>query len=311
MLVANGCAAPVIAISLSPHSVVVLSAMLPPPIPQHLLAAANIANVAAVQSAAVAAGVPGPSLPPRNESFSPSFIPNPTRLPCAPSAPSAPSVVAPAGNSPIHASNLDALYYRYDPYTDVREDSKSSEDDDGGITMYDVDLNDRPRAPPPLPPRPSWSPSTTQREQSHNSRASVQPNPPDSSPTSSISVPHYRYVHSSELNRPPTTLDPQQLQARTLTEQAEPLYFRIHNTVLRLQPVAFDDQPEMTNWLNRAKFSSDRLIHDTQGRVLCSLRWLMSEQGHDRFAGMRAMVSEAIKKREQGIQKGVTCDMQY
>ena len=106
-------------------------------------------------------------------------------------------------------------------------------------------------------------------------------------------------------------LDPQQSHARTLTSRAEPLWFRIHNTVLRLFPIDFDDLPEMTQWFNRAKFYDDRVIHDKRGRVLCSLRWLMSEAGKERFLGMKDMLLKAIRQCDQKATTGTTCDLEY
>jgi len=241
-----------------------------------------------------------------------------TLLPYTPVTPSAPQIVELADFGSVSACHDDPLYYEYDPYAEGRDDSKYS-DDDGGIRMYEVDLNDRPRPPPPLPPRPSWSPSTTLREQSNTSSssssspASSNPATPRHSLSSSASASPYRYVHSTEANKPPTVLDPQQLTARTLTTRAEPLWFRIHNTVLRLHPVSFDDLPEMTLWLNRAKLSSDRLIHDTHGRLLCNLKWLMSDSGAERFEGMRDRLYVGIQQREGKCTKkgGTQCNMEY
>ena len=236
-----------------------------------------------------------------------------------PSAPPPFGTIELTNLNPPTVSN-DRLYYDYDPYADYKYDTPQNSADDGGFRMYEVDLNDKPRPPPPLPPRPSWSPSITVREQSSSSsigsidhvghRSSV-------SLSTSTSVSPFRYVHSTE-PRPPTVLDSQQLHARTLTIRAEPLWFRIHNTVLRLHPVAFDDLPEMTLWLNRAKFSSDRIVQETHGRLLCSLRWLMSDAASDRFEGMRSMLYRQWKRKQAngGQMKcdarcGTHCDMEY
>ena len=237
-----------------------------------------------------------------------------TFLPYSPVTPSAPPIVELPDYSPLSASCDDLLYYDYDPYAEGRDEGKHSADN-GVIRMYEVNLNDRPRLPPPLPARPSWSPSRTVREQSNSSSASVERGAPHNSPSMSLSMSTsfapFRYVHSSEPNRPLTVLDTQQLHARTLTTRAEPLWFRIHNTVLRLHPVSFDDLPEMTLWLNRAKFSSNRVIHDTHGRVLCSLRWLMSEAGQERFVGMQDVLKKSIRMRQEGAVQGTDSNMEY
>ena len=277
--------------------------MLPPPIPQHLLAAMKATSCA-----------PSQAFSPRHTTSSHTSTSHSASslLPFKSTAPSAPPAIELADYSPRSPSLIDPLYYDHDPYAEARDDSKYGGDDDG-IRMYEVDLDDR-RQPPPVPPRPSWSPSVTSREQSTNSTVSFNPAHKRNSLSTSTSYSTSRYVHSSEPHRPPTVLDPQQLQARVLTESAEecgPLWFRIHNTVLRLHPISFDDLPEMTQWLNRAKFSSDRIIHDTQGRVLYSLRWLMSEAGAERFDGMRTMVYKAIRDREARVTTGTTCDMEF
>ncbi len=275
----------------------------PPPIPPHLLMP--------VQAGSSGSG-----------KQSPTSSSDCSLLPYAATTPSAPTIAQLSSIYPnLCAANGDPLYLSYNPYPEgIDDDSKYGDDDDDGVVMYEVELNATPRAPPPVPARPSWSPSVT-----------AQLDSPSSASSSRASLAHHhahrnslsssassRYVHSSELSQPPTVLDPQQLQARVLTEKAERLWFRIHDTELRLSPVAFDDLNEMTNWVNRAKFCSDRIIRESHGRMLCSLRWLMSDAGQELFAGMKGMIVKAEQMRRQQaamggrtLQEGTWCDMEY